>query len=193
VTRFDLSAFSAPLTVPELRGDGVVLRPFRPSDLPLIRDAAMDPYIPTITSVPSVYSDDEGRAFIARQLDRSRRGDGYPFIVAAADDPDRGMGAIGLWLREIDSGRAYIGYWLAPAARGHHLAAAALACLVRFSFEVLAIPRLHLFIEPWNVASQRTAEAAGFAREALLLGWERIGDEQHDAYSYALLREEWAA
>jgi [ribosomal protein S5]-alanine N-acetyltransferase len=191
VKRFDLSAFTAPLEVPELRSGEVVLRPFRLSDLALIREASSDPYIPTITSVPSAYSDDEGRAFIARQLDRSRGGHGYPFVVESAADPGRGLGAIGLWLREIDSGRAYIGYWLTPAARGHHLAAAALACVVRFSFEELAIPRLHLFIEPWNVASQRTAEAAGFSREALLRGWERIEHEQRDAYSYALLREEW--
>ena len=37
----------------------------------------------------------------------------------------------------------------------------------------LAIPRLHLFVEPWNAASARTAEAAGFDREATLRGWER--------------------
>jgi ribosomal-protein-alanine N-acetyltransferase len=64
---------------------------------------------------------------------------------------------------------------------------------VAFAFETLAIPRLHLFVEPWNVASQRTAEAAGFVREALLRGWERVDDSQRDAFSYALLRQEWSA
>ena len=34
---------------------------------------------------------------------------------------------MGLWLREIDSGRATIGYWLIPSARGRKLAMAALA------------------------------------------------------------------
>jgi RimJ/RimL family protein N-acetyltransferase len=71
------------------------------------------------------------------------------------------------------------------------LATAALDRLVTFAFEILAIPRLHLFVEPWNVASQKTAEAAGFAQEALLRGWERFGTEQHDAYGYARLRQEW--
>ena len=56
----------------------------------------------------------------------------------------------------------------------------------------LAIPRLHLFVEPWNVASARTAEAAGFAREATLRGWERIDGEQHDADCFALLHTEWS-
>jgi ribosomal-protein-alanine N-acetyltransferase len=188
---FDLSEFAAPLVVPELRTGSVLLRPFRLSDLPLVRDAATDPYIPTITSVPSQYSDDEGRAFIERQLDRAEGGHGYPFVIAEPSDPDRGVGAMGLWLREIDSGRASIGYWLLASSRGKGLAAAALDRLVTFAFEVLAIPRLHLFVEPWNVASQKTAEAAGFAQEALLRGWERFGTEQHDAYAYARLRQEW--
>ena len=171
---FDLATFAAPLHVPELRSGPTVLRPFTLADLPLLREATSDPYIPTITSVPEAYSDDEGRAFIARQLDRAEGGHGYPFVIALTSEPARGLGAMGLWLREIDSGRASIGYWLVPSARGDRVAASALRSLVTFAFDVLAIPRLHLFVEPWNVASQRTAEAAGFTQEALLRGWERI-------------------
>ncbi len=63
--------------------------------------------------------------------------------------------------------------------------------MVSFAFGELAVPRLHLFVEPWNVASARTAEAAGFRREAFLRGWERIDGEQRDAESFALLRSEW--
>jgi len=69
----------------------------------------------------------------------------------------------------------------------------ALRIAVSYAFEVLAIPRLQLFIEPWNVASQRTAEYGGFTQEALLRGWERIGNAQHDVYCYALLHQDWNA
>jgi ribosomal-protein-alanine N-acetyltransferase len=191
LNEFELSAFAPPLLVPELRSGPTLMRPFTLADLPLVRQAASDPYIPTITSLPPIYSDDEGRAFIERQFARAQDGDGYPFVIAEATVPDRGVGALGLWLREIDSGRASIGYWLVPSARGKHLAGWALRGLVTFAFETLAIPRLHLFVEPWNLASQRTAEAAGFAREALLHGWERIDGAQHDVFSYALLRQDW--
>lgn len=191
VAPFDVFDFEAPLAVPELRQGPVVLRPFALSDLPLLREAATDAYIPAITSVPAVYSDDEGRAFISRQHERARGGHGYPFVIAEGSAPDRGVGALGVWLREIDSGRASIGYWIVPSARGRKLAGWSLRAAVTFCFSELSIPRLHLFVEPWNTASQRTAEFAGFTREALLRGWERIGDEQHDAYSYALLRQEW--
>jgi ribosomal-protein-alanine N-acetyltransferase len=192
VTPFALSTFEPPLVVPEIISGPVVLRPFMSSDLGLIRQAASDPYIPTISSIPKVYSDEGARAFIARQHSRSNDGHGYPFAIADASDPARGAGGLGIWLREIEDGRASVGYWMSPATRGNGWAGWALRGAVAFAFEVLAVPRLHLFIEPWNVASQRTAEFAGFTREALLRGWERIDQVQHDVYCYALLCREWA-
>jgi RimJ/RimL family protein N-acetyltransferase len=108
-------------------------------------------------------------------------------------DPKAGVGSIGLWLQEIESGRASIGYWLVTGSRGRGHAAYALRALVSFAFGALAIPRLQLFVEPWNVASARTAEAVGFLREATLRGWERIDGAQRDADCFALLHSEWAA
>jgi ribosomal-protein-alanine N-acetyltransferase len=188
---FDLSLFAPPLRVPELQEGPIRLRPFLLSDLPLIRQAAADPYIPAVTSVPSSYSDDEGRSFIARQHHQAIHGHGYSFAISEAADPRLGIGGLGLWLHEIESGRASIGYWVIPSARGKGLAGWALRGTVAFAFNILSIPRLHLFIEPWNTASQRTAEFAGFTREALLVGWERINNVQRDVYSYSLLREGW--
>lgn len=47
-----------PLTVPSMSaGPDFVLRPWEMSDLPLIREASLDPYIPLITTIPSRYSD----------------------------------------------------------------------------------------------------------------------------------------
>ena len=189
---FDPAVFTPPLRVPELAAPPVVLRPFALSDLALVRQAADDPHIPSISSVPRLYTDDAGRAFIERQNARGAEGEGYSFVIAPASEPRAGVGSIGLWLHEIESGRASIGYWLVAGARGHGLAACALRALVSFAFGTLAIPRLHLFVEPWNAASARTAEAAGFRREATLRGWERIDGAQHDADCFALLHAEWA-
>jgi ribosomal-protein-alanine N-acetyltransferase len=190
MTIFDLALFEAPLVVPRLQSGPVLLRPFSLSDLPLIRHAATDPYIPSVTSVPKMYSDDRGRAFIERQQNQASGGHGFPFVIADASDPGRGVGGLELGLHEIESGRPSIGYWVAPNARGHNLAGRALRGVVAFAFDVLAIPRLHLFIEPWNIASQRTAEFADFTREALLREWERIDDGQRDTYSYVRLRQD---
>lgn len=193
MSAFDLEAFTPPLRVPQLASPPVVLRPYAPSDLAMVRQAAADALIASISSLPRPYTDDAGRAYIERQRARATEGDGFSFVIAHEVDPEVGLGSIGLWLQEIESGRASIGYWLVAGARGRGLAARALEAVVSFAFAKLAIPRLHLFVEPWNVASARTAEAAGFTREATLRGWERIDGAQRDADCFAFLYEEWSA
>jgi RimJ/RimL family protein N-acetyltransferase len=190
---FDATAFAPPLRVPRLSCPPVLLRPYAQVDLELVREASSDPLILMTSSVPSVYTDAAGRAFIKRQHERASDGDGYSFVIARQDAEETGLGSIGLWLQEIESGRASIGYWVVESARGKRLAAHALQAVVTFAFDELAIPRLHLFLEPWNVPSARTATAAGFRREATLRGWERVRGAQRDADCYALLHEEWAA
>ncbi|HEX3334230.1 MAG TPA: GNAT family protein [Acidimicrobiales bacterium] len=195
MTGFDVAALAPPLRVPRLAAGPVVLRAFALDDLALVREAATDPSVASVSSVPRAYTDDTGRAFIRRQLRRATDGDGFSFVIAENAVPPgggAGIGSIGLWLHEIDNGRASIGYWLVAGARGRGLAGFALRALVVFAFEELRIPRLHLFVEPWNVASARTAESAGFVREATLRGWERIDGEQRDADCYSLLRSEWS-
>lgn len=188
---FDVAALSPPLRVPRLRRPPVVLRPFASPDLALVRAASADPLITSITSVPAVYDDEAGRSFVERQHRRALDGDGFSFVIAEEAAPAVGVGSIGLWLHEIESGRAAVGYWLLTTARGRGLAGHALRALTAFAFDELAIPRVHLFVEPWNVASARTAASAGFRREATLRGWERIEGEQHDADCFALLHSEW--
>ena len=193
MSEFDAAALTPPLHVPRLPAGPVLLRPFALGDLALVREAAGDPGIVSISSVPHPYSDDAGRDFIRRQHRRANAGDGYSFVIAEdSGGAQSAVGSIGLWLHEIENGRASIGYWLVARARGRGLAAHALRALVVFAFGELAIPRLHVFIEPWNVASARTAESVGFSREATLRGWERIDGEQRDADCYALLRAEWS-
>ena len=51
----------------------------------------------------------------------------------------------------------------------------------------LEVPRLELYVEPWNTASIRTAEGAGFRREGLLRGWQEVGGERKDMFMYARL------
>jgi RimJ/RimL family protein N-acetyltransferase len=193
MTTFDLRAFDPPLTLPRRDCGPVVLRPFCPDDLAMVREASRDPYIPLITSLPAQASDADALSFIERQQARADDGHGYSLVIAAAEGEQRGWGSIGLWLRDIENGRATVGYWLVPEARGSRAAGWALRGLAAFAFEDLAIPRLQLYIEPWNVASVHTAEFAGFAFEARLRGWERIDGAQHDADCFSLLRDDWRA
>ena len=58
--------------VPVLAAGPFRLRPFVMADLHLVREAAQDPYIPLITTVPAAFTDTEGQRFIERQWDRAR-------------------------------------------------------------------------------------------------------------------------
>lgn len=172
--------------VPELAAGPFRLRPFALADLDLIREASADPHIPLITTVPAEFTDEAGRAFVERQWDRARQGTGYSFAIAETAS-GRAVGQAGLWLRDLGQGRASVGYWVAGSARGRGAAGHAVAAIARWAFTGLLIPRLELYVEPWNQASIRTAEQAGFRREGLLRSWQEVGGERRDMYMYSLL------
>ena len=116
-----------------------------------------------MTSVPVPFTEDDGLAFITRQHVRARDNVGYSMAIADRVT-DRAVGSIGLRLRDLDAGRASVGYWIVPSARGNHAAGHALRAVARWALGVLRIPRLELFVEPGNTASIRTAQHAGFVQ-----------------------------
>ena len=171
----------------ELGGRGIRLRPFAMEDLELIKEVSDDPIIPLITTVPSTFTAAEGTAFIERQRGRRRSGEGWSLAIHD-ESAGRGVGQIGLWMRSAHKGRAEIGYWIAASARGSGFAATATDLLSEWALSALDLDRLSLFIEPWNKASIRTAEAAGYEREGLLKHWERVDGVPKDMISFARLR-----
>lgn len=82
--------------MPELTaGQGFRLRRWSTGDRPLLREAAEDPYVPLITTVPAVYGEAGADAFVERQRARTADGNGYPFVIVGPEG--RAVGNIGLW------------------------------------------------------------------------------------------------
>ena len=177
---------SAALVVPILAAGPFRLRPFTFEDIAVVREASSDPQIPLITTVPATFTEDEGRRFIERQWSRAEQGTGYSFAIADAGT-DHALGQAGLWLKDIGEGRASVGYWVVGSARGRGTAAFAVQAVARWALHELQVPRLELYVEPWNIASMRTAERAGFQREGLLRSWQEVGGKRKDMYMYARL------
>lgn len=180
---------TAPLAVPTLEAGPFRLRPFRLSDLDVVREASQDEYIVAITTVPAQFSEEEGALFIRRQWQLATDGAGYSFAIADAAT-DQALGRVGLRLPDIDEGRGCLGYWVASSGRGRGAAAQAVTSVSRWALDHLQIPRLELYVEPWNEASVRTAERAGFQREGLLRSWHAVGAERGDMWMYSLLRSD---
>lgn len=166
-----------------MRRGPIVLRAFRESDVDVVREAAADPFVPLITTVPTTASNEELLAYIHRQQDRLAEGVGYSFAIATAED--QAVGQIGLWLRDLEFGRAVVGYWVAPSARRRGCATQALTCLGDWGMSLPGVVRLELYVEPWNEGSWRAAERAGFQREGLLRQWQPVGAEQRDMFMYS--------
>ncbi len=164
---------------PTLSASPYRLRQFKVTDIELIREVSADPLIPLVTTVPAIFSDDEGLAYIKRQWSRFEDNTGYSFAIADAKT-DRAIGFIGLSLNTIKEGRASIGYWIAQSARGQGAISVALKEIVRWAQHDLKIPRLELNIEPWNTASIKAAETAGFEKEGVMRSWQNVGAERKD-------------
>ena len=166
---------------------GVLLREFRDADAHLAAELGDDPYIPLIGSVPAHPDAEEALAWIARQRGRLAEGLGLSFAIADART-DVALGAIGLWLQNLASGRATIGYAVSPAHRGHGVARSALLAITEFAWTVPEVHRIELYIEPWNLPSIGVAAAAGFLQEGLLRSHQLIGDSRRDMLLYATTR-----
>lgn len=182
---FPLGRLTAPSAAPE--AGNVKLRAFSSSDAQMVQDLSTDPYVPMTGSLDLNASRAEAVAYIERQHDRLTSGAGFSFCVADAKT-DEPFGQAGLWLKWLGDGRATAGYAIAPSARGRGRAAHALAALTSFGWSIPTLFRIELYIEPWNVASIRTAEVAGFEREGLLQSHQQIGGCRVNMLLYASIR-----
>jgi RimJ/RimL family protein N-acetyltransferase/nitrite reductase/ring-hydroxylating ferredoxin subunit len=152
--------------------DGVIsLRALRAEDAPAIAAACQDPEIQRwIPVIPIPYSENDARAFILMTLQAWHDGTSCEFAVVDAVD-GRLLGAAGVH-RGRSAHRHAIGYWVAPAARGHGVAGRAVRLLERWAFEQLGTLRLDLWTLPGNSPSQAVAEGAGFRFEGMMRNWD---------------------
>lgn len=165
----------------------VVLREFKDGDVSLAIELGEDPYIPLIGSLPAHPTAEQALEWIHRQRNRYVEGVGMPFVIAEAQS-NNAVGAIGLWLKKLSSGRATIGYVVAPRHRGRGHATSALKALTEYGWTISALHRIELYIEPWNNSSIRVAEAAGYLRDGLLRSHQEIGGQRRDMFLYAATR-----
>jgi ribosomal-protein-alanine N-acetyltransferase len=121
----------------------------------MVAEASSDPRIPLVSTVPAAFDDRAGRRYLDDQRHRLQDGFGYSFVIAGADEA--GVGSVGLWLRDLDLGRASVGYWVVPSARGRGAARVALGTVARWALTTLAVGRVELVVEPDNTPSIRTA------------------------------------
>jgi RimJ/RimL family protein N-acetyltransferase len=168
---------------PELTDGHVRLRAWRLSDMDCIAEAATDPRIPEGTSVPAVFTLNEGAAFVRRQW--SRIEDGVGVSQAVVDTAtDRAVGLAILSLRP-QAGVGGLGYWVVPSARGNGYATTAARLLGDWGLSAVGLDRVEAWVEPDNVASQHVLRSAGFELEGRLRNFLRSDGEPLDALVFS--------
>jgi RimJ/RimL family protein N-acetyltransferase len=150
-----------------VRTERLVLRPYRPDDEDAVLRACQDPGIQRwIVALPQPYTRADARQWVGEvaPAERAERR-GLPVAVEA---DGAFVGSAGVHLRDGRLGPE-VGYWTAPWARGRGYAAETAAALAGWALDRGA-PRVHLFADVGNTASQSVAERAGFTREGVVRG-----------------------
>lgn len=80
-----------------------------------------------------------------------------------------------------------------PAYRGRGYGSDALAVLLTYAFDELALHHVGLTVMAYNTAAIRAYERAGFVREGARRQVVQRGGQRHDLLCYGLLQAEWLA
>ena len=143
--------------------DGVVrLRPPRDGDAHRIAQICADAEIARWTNVPSPYTLEDARAWIALATVERERGTGLHLVAVRGDD-DRVVGAAALRLHEQPEVHGEAGYWVAADARRAGVGTRALELVTALGIGAMSFPYVEVVIAPDNAPSVALARRAGFA------------------------------
>jgi len=181
------------LGVPTLAGSRTTLRRFAESDADAIVEACIDPVSRHwLGKLPERYTRDTALDYIHTRENDHATGQGLHW---AAEHPGGGPAIGSFSLMTIRDGRAEVGYWVHPHARGSGVASEAVQLMVQHAFTPegaggLGIRRLVLACAEGNDASRRVAERAGFKHFGTETSAERLGNGTWvDLHWYELLSE----
>lgn len=176
------------LVLPPLADEVVALRPWTAADLPAVLTAFGDPAIHRFSwPHERPYTEADARSFLASQQHRRGGGDELDYALAAPSQQDTILGGGSVYGIDLDQGRATVGYWVAPGARGRGVATHAVRLVAGWAFEALGIARLELTCGPDNLASQRVALRCGFVQEGVMRSHLPFKGGRRDTVLFSLL------
>ena len=176
---------AGPLDVPDLQAGPVLLRRHRIDDIDDIVLACRDEQTWTWTTVPQPYEREHAEAYIARTVGTSIDGE----TRWAIEVEGRFSGNIGAILD--GAGRADVGYFVAPWARGRGVGSIALWLVCDWAFREGGCEVVTWNALVGNLPSRRMVEKVGFhvhadpARRLVVQRGERV-----DAWTADLLPED---
>lgn len=170
-----------------LRGERVVLRPFRPDDVEPLWRAKLDPATWAATSaaplVPLTLAEHQAR-YAEPSKDNSAQ-----FAV----DVDGALaGRVGLFDVDLLARSAEVGVSLLPEHRGQGHGKDALRVLLGYAFRSRNLRRVHLQTLSSNEAGLRCYRAVGFVEEGRPRQAAWVEGRYEDMVLMSVLRDDWS-
>ena len=153
--------------MPVLADEVIQLRRWTRRDVAAMLAAFRDPWFERFNDWAPGTSAEAPVYLTTAEQDR-QQGIRIELAIVATLQLDAVLGGASLHAVDADRGRAAVGYWLVPDARGRGVATRAVRLLARWAFNDLRLARLQLTCGPDKEASQRVAEHCGFRREGVL-------------------------
>jgi ribosomal-protein-alanine N-acetyltransferase len=148
---------------PELSSDGLLLREFDEADVPAWFARASNPRSSDLSGDPIPESIDTVFAWLERQRERYRRGEGLRWAIVPRGARDS-VGGIGLSRLDQGDRTAELGAVVAEAHWGRGLGTAAARLVLAFGFEVMGLREVRADCLVRNSASTRALAKLGFSK-----------------------------
>lgn len=169
----------------EITAGRLHLRPWLPRDAAEVQAICSDPVIARWTRVPEPYTAQDAASYVGEVSPRGwDAGTDAHFAVL---DATTGGVLASVSLMGIGDGRAELGLWVGPQARGAGVGADASAAVCRWAFAELGLRRVAWLADVDNAASIRCAQKAGFVHEGVLRARLDVKGRVSDAWLGARL------
>jgi RimJ/RimL family protein N-acetyltransferase len=139
----------------------VRLRVPRETDAHAIAEGCSDAEIARWTKVPSPYTLEDARAWIAAAELQRRSGNELQLVIVRVGE-DRPVGSVALRLRADPEPHGEVGYWVAAPARRAGVGGRAVRLLARHGLAAFGLVWIEIAVSPHNEASRALARSAGF-------------------------------
>lgn len=178
----------------ELRTARLVVRRFRPADVPTFAAYRSDPEVARYQSWDVPFSEEQAERFVdgLSKDDPDTPGSWFQFAVAEAAGGAH-VGDVAAHVDAEEPRQARVGITIAAEAQGRGYGTEALAALLDYLLIDRGKHRVTADCDARNGASANLLERVGMRREAHHLRSSWWKGEWTDEYVYAVLAEDWSA
>jgi len=171
-------------TIPTLRSERLILRPFRDGDAPGVARILSAPNMFEHTlRFKQPYPVETAANWITSHADDAARGLKLQWAIALANDTLIGTVSLAL---EQEPPKGDLGYWISVDHWNRGYATEAVRAAIAYGFDVLRLPRVEAMCFATNAASMRVLEKSGLVLEKTLPGYIAVDGQPRDVLLYAI-------